>query len=121
MKDIIKKRKIVVALALVVIIGFTLVGCSGSRNNIYGSWVVAGKSVNENLRDYPEENFVIYENGSFTCDGFGGTYSMNDDTITLNLSIFGSHTYEYDISGKTLMLRIIDDEDRPKIYYDKVS
>lgn len=77
--------------------------------------------MNENLNDYPEDDFVIYENGSFTTDGMSGTYSMNDDTITFSFSIFGSYTYEYDISGNTLMLRNIDDEDEPKIYYDRVS
>lgn len=114
------KMKIVISVVLILIAVFSVIALKNS-GEVYGQWVVSDKSINENLRNYPEDDFVIYENGSFTGDGISGTYFLNNDTITFNFSIFGSYTYEYDVSGKTLMLRNIDDENEPKIYYDRVS
>ena len=123
------KEKIVkigiAALVVVLVIALVCIIIAISNSgDIYGTWEVSERSINENLDGYPEDDFVIYENGSFTCDGFSGTYSMNDDTITFSFSIFGVYTYqyyEYNVSGNTLMLRNIDDEDEPKIYYERVS
>ncbi len=120
MEKVIKNKKIIIVVGAIIALICVIIAFSGS-GNIYGTWQVAEKSMNESFRHYPEEDFVIYENGTFTCDGISGTYAMNDDTITFNYSIFGSYTYEYDVSGKTLMLKLIDDEDEPKIYYDRVS
>lgn len=113
-----KKLIIVIAVAAILVCAIAVFLNSG---DVCGAWEVAERSAGENLDDYPEENLVIYEDGTFTCDGVGGTYSMNDDTITLNLSLFGSYTYEYDVSGNTLTLKNIDDEDASVIYYDRVS
>lgn len=121
MENILKNKKVIIIVSVAIVALICLaVALSGSRD-ITGTWVVAQRSVDESFRKYPEDDFVIYENGSFTSDGVSGTYSMNDGTVTFDYSIFGSYTYEYDVSGNTLMLRNIDDEDNAKIYYDRVS
>ena len=120
MEKITKNKKILAIVGILVLIVCIISLFSGS-DEIYGTWEVAERSLNENFNDYPEDDFVIYENGTFTADGISGQYSINGDTVTFNLSIFGSYTYEYDISGNTLMLKNIDDDDEPKIYYDRIT
>ncbi len=120
MEKFIKNKKVIFIVGVIIALVCVITAFSGSED-IYGAWEISKRSINENLDDYPEENFVIYENGSFTCDGVSGTYSINNDIITLNISIFGTYTYEYDISGDNLILRNIDDEDEPKIYYERIS
>lgn len=116
------KTKFIIPVVIVLVLSLVFGGILLSRSgDVTGHWVVSEKSINENLRDYPEENFIIYDNGSFTFDGISGTYLMDDDTITFSHVLFGSETYEYTVSRNTLTLKTIDDEDDPKIYYDRVS
>ncbi|MBQ8028828.1 MAG: hypothetical protein IJ262_05425 [Clostridia bacterium] len=120
MEKFLKNKKVIIIVGAIIAVVCVIIAFLGS-GSIYGAWEVSERSINENLNNYPENDFVLYENGSFTCDGVSGTYSINDDIITLNISIFGAYTYEYDVSNDTLMLRNIDDEDNAKIYYDRVS
>lgn len=113
-----KKKSVLIVVALLMVV--LLVGCSNSKK-IVGTWQVSYDSQDEVNSDYPEENFVIYENGTFTTDGYSGTYSIDDNMLTLSFGVLASYTYEYDISGNTLMLRNIEEENSPEIYYDKVD
>lgn len=119
MGKFIKNKKVIIIVGAIIALVCIIVVFSSS-GNIYGAWKVAERSINENLDVYPEE-IVIYENGHFTGDDFAGMYSINDDLITFSAFILGSFTYEYNVSGNTLTLRNIDNEDEPKIYYERVS
>ncbi|MGN1418984.1 MAG: hypothetical protein ACI4W6_06625, partial [Acutalibacteraceae bacterium] len=92
---------------------------SDNYGKIYGSWEV--ESTHDITNDYPENNFIIYENGTFTADGVSGTYSINDDTITIS-ALWESYTYQYKmVSSDVLVLRYIEKDDAPSIRYNRIS
>lgn len=117
------KKIVIIVIAAVVCIAAVIgiIAVSSHSNKIYGSWEVSEQSLDEDLGGYPEKNFVMYDNGTFAADGISGTFSMDEDTITFTFSMLGYYTYEYDLSGDTLMLRNIEEEDAPTVYYDRVS
>ena len=112
---------IVVLLAIAVVIGCAMFFLNNSAS-IVGTWEVSEQSKGESFSDYPEENFIIYDDGKFTCDGMNGTYSLSDDTVTFSFGLWGSLTYEYKVSRNELVLKNVEhDEDRAAIYYDRVT
>ena len=120
MKNLIKNKKIFILLGVVLSVLICIIIVILNSNEIYGTWVVSEKSANEITNDYPEEDFVIYDNGTFTADGISGSYSMNEKTITFN-AFWASYTYEYKLSGDKLVLKCIDEEDTPIINYERLS
>lgn len=121
MFDLEKNKKCLFVVLGVILIVVCIVSLSSGTGEIYGSWEVSEKSINENFRDYPEENFIIYENGSVSFDGYSGSYSMNKDTVAIQVLWF-TYTYKYKVSGDTLMLKLVEaDEDTPAIYYNRVK
>lgn len=114
------KKIIGVIVSAVLVIGIVVLVFTNS-GKLNGQWEVSEKSASERFSNYPEDDFIIYDDGTFTADGISGTYSTNGKTITFSFSIFGSYTYEYDVSGDTLMLQLTKDLDAPKIYYDRVD
>ena len=118
----IMNKKLKVCIIVIVLIFVALIGLSftNEKSIIIGSWEVAEKSINENLNGYPEDVFIIYENGTFTSDGYHGTYSINNNTITMNIAYY-SRTYKYELLGNTLKLKLINDYDEPEIYYKRGS
>ncbi len=114
------KKIIALILAVIIVIGAVVLIITNS-GKLDGQWEVSEKSASERFSNYPEDDFIIYDDGTFTADGMSGTYSTSGKTITFSFSIFGSYTYEYDVSGDTLMLQSTKDSDEPKIYYDRVD
>ena len=102
------------------IIGLIAVVCISScflyfhSKSICGQWIA-----NESRRDYPENNFVIYKDGTFTSDGYSGTYSKNGDVITFSFEKYGAYTYKYKVSGNRLSLISIKDIYEEPVYYDR--
>ena len=120
-----KKRNLGIIVGLVVMCIIAVGGIMFFTSNtatVVGKWEVSDRSLGESLSDYPEKNFIIYENGTFTCDGINGTYSINDDTITFSFGWLGTFTYEYKVSRNELGLKNVEhDEKREPIYYDRIS
>lgn len=113
------KYRACIILIILIFVGVVGLSFTNDKSMIIGSWEVSEKSIYENLDNYPVNGFVIYENGTVTADGYGGTYSINDNTITITISYY-SFTYEYKLSGNTLMLKLVSDYDKPEIYYKKI-
>jgi len=121
MDQIIKNKKILIAGIGIILIIICIVAISSGSGDIYGEWEVSAKSTEDIGNMYPEDNFVLYENGTVTADGYSGSYSMNDKTITMKI-LWETYTFEYKVSGDTLMLKNIEeDKAKPAIYYDRVK
>ena len=117
----VKENKTAVILTIaVIIVGVLIFSVFSGGGKIYGSWEVSSRSIGKNFSDYPEDDFSIYENGTFTCDGISGKYYIDDDYLTMS-AFWMSYTYEYKVKGNTLMLKEVEDEDSSWIYYDRVS
>lgn len=116
-KSFISNKKYI-AFILVVLVAVTALLVLNNPKEIYGEWQVAPKSLDAKLSNYPEEDFKIFEDGSFTCDGYGGSYYINDDRITLRI-LWESHAYKFQLKGDTLILRNVEDDQ--SIYYNRVK
>lgn len=117
-----KRNSIIVTFVIVALVIGVIGVIVSNSGKLYGQWEVSEKSSSELFSDYPEDDFIIYDNGTFTADGMSGTYSTSGKTITFSFSFWGSYTYKYDVSGDVLTLQLLDEsDDEPKIYYDRVD
>lgn len=121
MKSLLKNKKFIIIGAVAVL--FCIIIANSGSSEICGTWEIAKRSVNKDLRNYPEISINILENGQFLVDdNYLGRYTKNKNYITFKSSkLFTPLTYKYKVSGDTLMLRFADDEKAPKIYYKRVD
>lgn len=122
-------KKIIASISAIILVLFAIISIANEKSNvtrsfeiteknsIVGSWVVSEENSGKSLRNYPEYNFIIYENGSCVADGYSASYFIDDNTFTV--SIYGKAiTYLYDLSGDTLILKY---GSSPSIYYKRSS
>lgn len=107
-----REQKIISVLAACVIVGGMMSGCGISgKNRLVGRWDLKEDSVKHLSEDYPEENFIIYEDGTFACDDVSGEYSCDKNYLTISCGQWATYTYRYQISSGKLTLRHVDEEE----------
>ena len=93
-----------------------------TNTTVVGSWAVSERSLDENFTEYPENDFIIYDNGKFSCDNIRGTYSIDGNTITLSYLGLATVEYEYKVSGSELVLTKVEQGEKGvAIYYDRIK
>lgn len=97
-------KKIIVAVVFV-IAACLVIGEYFFSDNLVGKWEIDDSVDIYSLSyEYPEDDFVIYQNGTFTADDVNGEYSLDKKRITLNVG-YGALSYEYQVQGNVLALK----------------
>ena len=95
-----KRRSLLTIIALAVVIGFTVIACSGGGGGgkLNGSFKLEGQ---EAVRTFTGNKFT-YEMGGYKDEG---TFTTSGDVLTLNSSDGDVTEWNYTLSGKTLNLK----------------
>lgn len=97
-------KKIIVAVVFI-IAACLVIGEYFFSDNLVGKWEIDDSVEIYSLSyDYPEDDFVIYKNGTFTADNGSGEYSFDKSHITFSGG-FESYSYEYQVQGNVLALK----------------
>jgi len=75
-------------------------GCS-KKSNLVGTWW----HVSEAISGLPDI-LILKEDGTGSVDGLNANWSVEGDKIHIMAGIFGSHEYNYSVSGGKLSLRL---------------
>lgn len=110
---------IIAAALIVVTIAVSLFSGGSSESDIVGSWEISDVEYDSFWNEYPEDNFVIYSDGTFFSDDMYGTYSIDDDTIIFDYSI-AAYSFIFSVNNNELKLIPVDDTDA-YIIYEKVK
>lgn len=89
------KKALAIVLVLVMILSL---GACGSSNKLEGNWICE-----ESHSGYPDQ-MTLFEDGTGSVDGFDCNWTAADGIINFSLGLFGTKTYNYEISGSVLYL-----------------
>ena len=90
------KRNIIL-ISIIILLVCLLVAC-GSNSKLTGNWVC-----DEVHNGYPDQ-MIINSDGTSTIDGISSSWRVEGNQFIFVAGSYGSFTYEYEVSGKTLYL-----------------